>query len=119
MLDWLFAALEWVSLLAGLLTLALGVAKQKPNNLSLVAIGAVQLGMLVQLVASIILVSSGQRARQDTIEFFAYVLVALIVPLGAAFWSLIERTRWSQFVLAVGALTVAVMVARMHQIWFG
>jgi hypothetical protein len=46
-------------------------------------------------------------------------LVALIVPLGAAFWALIERTRWSVFVLAVGSLTVSIMLARMHQIWFG
>jgi hypothetical protein len=65
------------------------------------------------------LVAGGARAKTDTVEFFAYLLVALIVPLGAAFWALIERTRWSTFVLGVGALTVAIMLVRMHQIWFG
>jgi hypothetical protein len=77
------------------------------------------MGLVTQLICSIILVSGGARAKGDTIEFFAYILVAFIVPIGAAFWALIERTRWSTLVLGVGALTVAIMFARMHQIWFG
>jgi hypothetical protein len=107
------------ALVIGLVLLGLGAAKRKPSLVSLGAIGLVQLALIVQLVTSIILVSGGARAKTDTIEFFAYVLVAFIVPLGAAFWALIERTRWSTFVLGVGALTVAIMIVRMHQIWFG
>jgi hypothetical protein len=53
------------------------------------------------------------------VEFFAYLIVALLIPLGAAFWALIERTRWSTVVIGVGALTVAVMLVRMNQIWTG
>ena len=103
----------------GLLLLGFGVAKRKPSLISIGALAFVQLGLMVQLISSIILVTTGARANGDTIEFFAYILVAFLVPLGAAFWSLIERTRWSTFVLGVGALTVAIMLVRMHQIWFG
>ncbi|MFM6966293.1 MAG: hypothetical protein ACKOWI_02810 [Rhodoluna sp.] len=114
-----FQIQAWVALLVGLVLLIFGAAKRKPSLISIGALGAVELGLLVQLIATIVLVVGGARAKGDTIEFFAYVLVAMIVPIGAAFWALIERTRWSTFVLAVGSLTVAVMLVRMHQIWFG
>lgn len=119
MLELFFAIQVWGALVIGLALLGFGAAKRKPSLISLGAIGFVELGLIVQLISSIVLVAGGARAKGDTIEFFAYVLVAMIVPLGAAFWALIERTRWSTFVLAVGSLTVAIMLVRMHQIWFG
>lgn len=116
----LFFQIEaWMACAIGLVLLAFGMAKRKPSLISLGALAIVQLGLVVQLIFSIIVVVGGARAKTDTIEFFAYLLVALIVPLGAAFWALIERTRWSTFVLGVGALIVAIMLARMHQIWVG
>jgi hypothetical protein len=51
------------------------------------------------------------------VEFFAYLVVALMIPVGAVFWALIERSRWATVVLGVGALTVAVMLVRMQQLW--
>jgi hypothetical protein len=119
MLELFFQVEAWSALAVGLILLGFGLAKRKPSLISLGALAFVQLGLLVQLISSIILVVGGARAKTDTIEFFAYLLVALIVPLGAAFWALIERTRWSTFVLGVGSLTVAIMLVRMHQIWFG
>jgi hypothetical protein len=55
----------------------------------------------------------------DTVEFFAYLLVAIMVPVGAGFWALVERNRWSTVILGVAALTVAIMLVRMNQIWTG
>jgi hypothetical protein len=55
----------------------------------------------------------------DTVEFYAYLLVAIMVPVGAGFWALVERNRWSTVILGVAALTVAVMLVRMNQIWTG
>jgi hypothetical protein len=119
MLELFFQVEAWTALAVGLILLVFGAAKRKPSLISLGAIALVQLGLVTQLISSILLVIGGGRAKGDTIEFFAYILVAFIVPLGAAFWALIERTRWSTFVLAVGSLTVAIMLVRMHQIWFG
>lgn len=119
MLEIFFQVQAWMAFAVGLILLSFGMAKRKPSLISLGALAIVQVGLLVQLVSSIILVVGGARAKSDTVEFFAYLLVALLVPLGAAFWALIERTRWSTFVLGVGSLTVAIMLVRMHQIWFG
>jgi hypothetical protein len=119
MLEGFFQIEAWSAFAVGLILLGFGMARRKPSLISLGALAFIQLGLVVQLICSIILVAGGARAKTDTVEFFAYLLVALIVPLGAAFWALIERTRWSTFVLGVGSLTVAIMLVRMHQIWFG
>ena len=117
MLEIFFQVQAWLAFAVGVVLLGFGVAKREPSLISLGALACVELGLLVQLISSIIMVAGGARAKTDTVEFFAYLLVALIVPIGAAFWALIERTRWSTFVLAVGSLTVAIMLVRMHQIW--
>jgi hypothetical protein len=119
MLDWLYSTQLWVASIAGLFAIALGLAKRKPSGLTISALAAVQLGLIIQLVVSIVLVIAGERAKTDTVEFFAYLVVALMIPVATAFWALIERTRWSTIVLGVGALTVAVMLVRMSQIWTG
>ncbi len=119
MLEVFFQIEAWSAFAVGLILLGFGMARRKPSLISLGALAVIQLGLVVQLISSIILVAGGARAKTDTVEFFAYLLVAMIVPLGAAFWALIERTRWSTFVLGVGSLTAAIMLVRMHQIWFG
>lgn len=119
MISWLYSAQLVIATAVGIVALILGLAKRKPSGFSIGALALVQIGLLVQLVASIALVLYGERAKQDTVEFFAYLIVALMIPLGAAFWALIERTRWSTVIIGVGALTVAVMLVRMSQIWTG
>jgi hypothetical protein len=117
MIEWLYIGQLVLSTAAGCLAVILGLAKRKPSNLSLGALAIVELGLVIQFVVSIVLVIMGQRAQSDTVEFFAYLVVALMVPIGAAFWALIERSRWATVVLGVGALTVAVMLVRMQQLW--
>ena len=117
MIDWLYSLQLVLATAAGSLAVILGLAKRKPSNLSLGALAVVELGLVIQLVVSIVLVLMGQRAQSDTVEFFAYLVVALMVPVGAVFWALIERSRWATVVLGVGALTVAVMLVRMQQLW--
>ena len=117
MIDWLYSLQLVIATAAGSLAVILGLAKRKPSNLSLGALAVVELGLAIQLVVSIVLVLMGQRAQSDTVEFFAYLVVALMVPVGAVFWALIERSRWATVVLGVGALTVAVMLVRMQQLW--
>lgn len=117
--DWLTTAQVIIGLLAALLLISLGMLKRKPSRVSLTAIALVELGLVVQTVVSIAAVVSGERAKTDTVEFFAYLFVALIVPIAAGFWAIVERTRWSTLVLAAAALTVVVMIFRMQQIWLG
>lgn len=116
---WFLVALEVIAAGVGAFGLLLGMARRKPSLLSLSALGLVELLLLIQLIVSIVLVAGGERAKTDTVEFFSYLVVALIAPIGAGFWALVERTRWSTMVLGVAGFTVAIMLARMEQIWFG
>jgi predicted outer membrane lipoprotein len=119
MFSWLVNLQLAVAFGVALSLFAMSVAKRKPSLVSLSLLAVVEIGLIAQLVVSIVLVSGGARAKTDTIEFFGYLLVAMMIPAGAALWALVERNRWSTMVLAVSAVTVAIMVARMQQIWFG
>lgn len=119
MIPWLYSAQLFITTAVGIICLLLGLVKRKPSGVSVGALAIVQFALIVQLIASIALVISGERASLDTVEFFAYLIVAMVIPIAAAFWALIERTRWSTVIMGVGSLTVAVMLVRMSQIWTG
>lgn len=119
MIDVLFQIQLLVYFAAGLFALALGLIGRLPSLVSIGALAITELGLLVQLVVSIVLVANGAQAKQDTFEFFGYLVVALLVPPAVALWALVERTKWSTVILGAGAITVAVMLVRMHQIWTG
>jgi hypothetical protein len=72
----------------------------------------------VYLVGSIVRVAMGEQIAGEPWEFWGYLITALIIPLGAVYWAILERTRWSNFVLAAVGVTVLVMGARMNQIWY-
>ena len=79
----------------------------------------VELALLIQLIWSSVLVSQGANATGDTLEFFGYIITALLIPPASVIWAIFERTRWSTIVMGVAGLTVAVMAVRMWQIWSG
>lgn len=119
MLEWWYQAQLWFGVLAGLLLVVMGLIGRKPSGFSLALIAGSEFGLLMQLIASISLVILGERAKLDTWEFFGYLIVALMVPVAAAIWALIDRNRWSTVVMGAGILTVTVMLVRMQQIWSG
>jgi hypothetical protein len=86
---------------------------------SLSGVAVVELGLLVQLVASIVVLVSGQTSKGNIFEFFGYLLVAILVPAAAVFWSLVERTRQSTLILGIAPLVICVMLVRMTVIWLG
>lgn len=117
MTNWLYYALLAVSGGSAALCLVLAMFGRKPSLVSIGSAVLVELALLVQLIATIVLLIMGATCKGDVIEFFGYVLVAMMVPAGAVVWSLAESNRVSTAVLAVAALTVAIMSARMAQIW--
>jgi hypothetical protein len=119
MIDWLTNILIFVSLIAGVLNLALGAFNRKPSMVSLSGVAAVELGLVVQLAASIVVLVSGQTSKGNIFEFFGYLLVAMLVPAAAGFWSLVERTRQSTLILGIAPLVICVMLVRMTVIWLG
>ena len=119
MLEWWYQAQLWYGVAAGVLLVLMGLIGRKPSGFSLALVAGSEFGLLMQLIASITLVILGERATLDTWEFFGYLIVAIMVPVGAAIWALVERSRWSTVIMGAGVLTVVVMLVRMHQIWTG
>lgn len=117
MIEWFTWVQVGVAVAAGLLCLALGLAGRVPNDLALGALALVELLLLAQLVVAIAAPAFGNHATGSVLEFYTYLVGALLLPPAAAFWALLERNRWSTVVLGVAALAVAVMVYRMFQIW--
>lgn len=117
--DLLYQLLIWPALAVGLGSLLLGLIGRPPSGITVSGQGLLELSLILLLVVSIVQVSNGTQAKTSTIEFFAYLVGALIIPPAAVFWSILERSRWSTVVLGVSGLAIAVMVVRMHQIWTG
>jgi hypothetical protein len=118
MIEWFTTVQVTVAVLSGVLCLALGFAGRKPNDITLGATALVEVLLVAQLIVAIVAPATGNEPRGDLLEFYTYLVSALLLPLAGGFWALVERSRWSTVVLGVVCLAIAVMVYRMNVIWF-
>ena len=102
---------------AAVIAVVLGLLGRKPSDLSLAGPAVVELLLLAQLVIAIVAPFTGNQPTGNPVEFWAYLISALIIPPAAIFWALTERTRWSVVVVGVACFAVAVMFVRMQIIW--
>jgi hypothetical protein len=117
MISW-YADIEIaIAVLAGLLCVILGLFGKKPGDLTMGAAALVELFLVAQLVIAIVSPFEGNSPTGSLLEFYLYLIAALVIPLLAGFWALVERDRWSTVVLGIACLAVAVMVVRMNIIW--
>lgn len=117
MIQW-YAVIEVaVASAAGVLCVVMGLFKRKPGDLTMGALALVELLLVAQLVITIVAPLTGNLPTGNIVEFYIYLICALLIPLLAGFWALVERDRWSTLVLGVAALAIAVMVVRMNIIW--
>jgi hypothetical protein len=119
MFEWAYQFQAAFAVVVGLFAVFLGIIRRPPSWWSVGSVAVIEGFLLVQLAVSIALVATGSQAKGDTVEFFGYIITALIVPPAAIAWAVLERTRWSTLVLGVAGLTVAIMLVRMWQIWTG
>ncbi len=117
MIPWFAFAQVGVALAGGLLCLVLGFSGRKPNDVSLGSAALVELLLVVQLVVAIVAPAAGNPARGNPLEFYTYLISALIIVPLAVFWALVQRDRWSTVIVGVADLAIAVMVFRMYEIW--
>lgn len=106
-----------VACLVGLVCVVLGLAGRKPNDLTVLSVAAVEVLLVVQAIVAFIAPFAGNNPTGNLVEFWAYLISALVIPPLAIFWALVERTRWSNVVLGAAAFAIAVMLWRMEQIW--
>ena len=118
MIDWFTTTAIIVSVVAGLLAIVLGGIGRKPDDFSVLSTAAVAVALIVQMVIGIAAPFRGNQPTGDIVEWWIYLVVALVLPLAAIAWAFIDRTRWATVVMGTASLTVAVMLFRMHQIWF-
>jgi hypothetical protein len=82
----------------------------------LTAVGVLEILLLVQVGIIVAKLAGGGRpASLPTL--IGYLIATPLVLVAAAFWGLIERSRWGPAVIAVGGLVAAVLMVRLHQIW--
>ncbi|MDR6868619.1 hypothetical protein J2Y69_003243 [Microbacterium resistens] len=117
MILWFTVVQLAVAVAAGLLCLILGFAGRRPSDLSVGAIALVEVLLIVQVVAAIIAPFAGNPPLGDALEYWVYLVSAVLLPAGGVLWALLDRTRWSTVILGVVGLSLAVMLWRMQVIW--
>ncbi|MFD0891732.1 hypothetical protein ACFQ08_44885, partial [Streptosporangium algeriense] len=94
------------------LSAVVAAGRNRPmGTVLLVMLALLELGLLVQAgfaIAGLI----GGRGPADTATLVGYLAGTLVIPPGAVFLGLAERSRWGSAVVAVGAFAVCVMVGR-------
>ena len=117
MILWFTLAQVVVAVVAGLLCIVLGLAGRRPSDLTVGALALLELLLIAQVVIAILAPFLGNPPTGSLLEFWVYLVSAVLLPPAAVFWALIERSRWSTVIMGITALAVAVMVWRMYVIW--
>ena len=117
MIAWFTVVQIAVACAVGLLCTVLGLAGRRPSDLSVGTQALVLLLLIVQVVIAIIAPLAGNPPTGDLLEFWVYLVSAVLIPPAAVAWALIERGRWSTVVMGVAAFAIAIMIWRMNVIW--
>lgn len=118
MIEWFAWLTVAVSLAAAFIAVGYALAGSPPNDYTLGATLLVAIMLVLQVVMTVWQQVAGFSPTGDIVEFWSYLVTAVLIPPAAIVWGLIERSRWSTLVLAIVGFSIAVMVYRMHHIWF-
>lgn len=119
---WGYDGWFWVSVVLGALSCVVCVVQavrgKAPNDVTQVSVLAQEFFLVVYALGSLVMLFVGPAASGSVVEYWGYLLTALIIPAGTFVWSLVERSSWSNWVLAATGPTIVVMVYRMNFIWY-
>lgn len=119
---WGYDGWFWASVLLGTLSFLVCVFQalrgRAPSDLTQGSVLLQEVFLLVYGLGSIVMLFVGPEASGNVLEYWGYLLTALIIPAGTFIWSLVERSSWSNWVLAATGPTIIVMVYRMNFIWY-
>lgn len=92
---------------------------QPTKDWHFIGMAVVTLIALVQLVVGIVRLSGGEEPAEGTAVFVAYLatVVACVPVVGLI--SLTERTKWGSLTVVAGAVVLAALQVRLHDIWAG
>jgi len=111
--------IEWFAIVqvAVAVAVVLGLAGRRPSDLTVGAMALILVLLLAQVVIAIAAPLVGNPPTGSALEFWVYLVSAVLIPPASVVWALIERSRWSTVIMGIAALSVAVMVWRMQIIW--
>ncbi len=117
MILWFTIAQVAVAVGVGLLCTIAGLAGRRPGDVTVGGLALLLVLLLAQVVVSVIAPFAGNPPSGSLLEFWVYLVSAVLLPPSAVAWALIERSRWSTVIMGIAAFAVAVMVWRMQVIW--
>lgn len=117
MILWFTVAQIAVALAAAVFCITAGLTGRRPSDFSVGALAAVEVLLIAQVVIAIVAPLAGNPPTGDLLEYWVYLVSAVLLPVGAVLWALMERSRWSTVILGVAAVAIAVMLWRMQVIW--
>lgn len=117
MILWFTYVQVFVAVVAGVFCLVAGLAGRRPSDWTVGSLALVELLLVIQVVVAVIAPLAGNPPTGSLLEFWVYLVSAVLLPPLAVGWALLERSRWSTVIMGVAALAIAVMVWRMQVIW--
>jgi hypothetical protein len=119
-MSWVSGAVPTTIIVAGLAlagyALLMTVLNRRMNVPLLAAVGVLEILLLVEVGLIVARLAGGARPA-DLSTLIGYLIATPVVPVAAAFWGLMERSRWGPAVITVAGLVAAVLMVRLHQIW--
>lgn len=117
MIFWFTLIQVALAVVAGLVAVIAGLSGRRPGDVTVGGLALVLLLLLAQVVLAVLSPLWGNVPAGSALEYWVYLVSAVLLPPAAVAWALIERSRWSTVIMGIAALAVAVMVWRMHVIW--
>ncbi|SEM54992.1 hypothetical protein [Nonomuraea pusilla] len=84
----------------------------------LIGFALLEVAVLVQ-AGFVIAAVAGGAGPEDKVTLFGYIAGEVLIPPAGVFLGLAERSRWGSAILAVAGFAIAVMTARLLQVWQG
>lgn len=106
-----------VACASGMFCLVAGFAGRRPSDWTVGSLLVVEVLLIVQVIVAIIAPFAGNPPTGDLLEYWVYLVAAVLLPAGGILWALLDRSRWSTVVLGVVGLSLAIMMWRMQSIW--
>jgi hypothetical protein len=101
--------------LAGYALLLTALNRRMGTSL-LAALGVLEILLLVLVGMIVARLADGGRPA-GLLMLIGYLIATPLIPVAAAFWGALERSRWGSAVAIVAGLVAAVLMVRLHEIW--
>ena len=118
MIEWFVWAQVVLAAGAGVSAVLFAILGKTPNDFTLGPVTVVLLLLVVQLGMGAFAPALGNSPTGSLLEWWMYGVTAVLMVPAAMVWALVERSVMSNVVLGLLAGTIAVMLTRMHTIWF-